>query len=150
MDTLSYPYLPECFPQWVECAITLIGSSRQKAPSLLARYLPPELLPSEDFPDKYLIEIAPDSHTLLSFAFYPKGECDQSCIFLRGPVPQLGDCVRYFSTHGIYQPKPTPPGWLLPGGVRVRLGKTDDETCCEFLPEKNPTDSGGRTDENSG
>ncbi|MCD8031505.1 MAG: hypothetical protein LUF85_11975 [Bacteroides sp.] len=55
---------------------------------------------------------------------------EDGCIFLRDPVPQLGDFVRYFSTHGIYRPNPTPSGWLLPGDVRVRFGKTDSETCC--------------------
>ncbi len=131
MNTLSYPYLPDGFPRWVECATHMLGTCRQQAHSLLTTYLPPEVLPPEDFPDNYLIEIVPEVDAMLSFAYYPKGRCTQVCIFLRGPVPQLGDCVRYFRAHGT---PAKPRGWRLPGGILVLLDKEEDEVCCQFLP----------------
>ncbi|MCC8186642.1 MAG: hypothetical protein LIP08_03790 [Bacteroides sp.] len=146
MNTFSYPYLPDDFPRWVECATHMLGTCRQQARSLLTTYFPTNVLPSGDFPDKYLIEIVPQVDVMLNFAYDTKGLCDQVCIFLRGPVPQLGDCVHYFCAHGVYRTQPTPRGWLLPGGVRVVLSKEEDEVCCQFLPFELPGEIATGTD----
>ncbi len=124
----SYPYLPESFPALIECALQMLGKHRSEAESTFVPYLTHPYVVSEEVGDPIWIQITlADGHTDLGFSFDLKQQCEYSFVFLRGPVPQLGDCVRYFSANWNYGSR----YWRL-GDVVVKLDKVDDEVSCQF------------------
>lgn len=106
----------------------MLGRQRSEAESIFEPYLTDPYVVSEEAGDPIWIQITlADGDTELGFSFDLKQQCEYAFVFLRGPVPQLGDCVRYFSANWNYCSR----YWRL-GEVVVKLDKTDDEVSCQF------------------
>ncbi len=132
--TNNYLYLPTYFPELVACARQMLGVHREKAEDVLRQYLPREASLLSTTWEPMWIEMSiegcvnVDSMDLL-FYFDLSKQCQLAFLVLRGPVPQLGDCVHYFNAAGEYLGR----RWRL-AGAEVTLDKTEDETCCCFSP----------------